>query len=214
MSHLPNSTESHLHLRASFHLFIFPSLAQTVLILGLKSSRPLATFITKPLTQSFFTTSFLDTPVHTPMIILATPSWGNITHLSSNTLPSLHLDHSTSATAAPALNKPLATPMLLPIPFPTGTEISLSFLQSLLEALYFSSIPSPELILLTLDAISSPGIHSEFVPAHSQLDVNLIIPSSTERMTRMQGISPQYLFPTSVNPHTAFPFIFTKLPCF
>ena len=139
MSHLPNSTESHLHPRASFHLFIFPSLAQTVLILGLSHLGPLPSS-----SPSFyqlrvlFTTSFLDTPIHTPMIILATPSWGNITHLSS-------IDF---AFPPPWPQQPqlwtnlLATPMLLPIPFPTGTEISLwLFAIPSREALYFSSIP-------------------------------------------------------------------------
>ena len=215
MSHLTNSTESHLHPRASFHLFIFPSLAKTVLILGLSHLGPLPSS-----SPSFyqlrvlFTTSFLDTPIHTPMIMLATPRWGNFTHLSSNDLP-LHLGHSPSATAAPALNEPFGQPNVITYPFShTYWNFPLAFCNPFLrgsQEVYTSPIYRSSwafFILLTLDAISSPWIHScEFVlPAHSQLDVNLIIPSSTgENDTSAGNISTiHWLFPTSVNPHTAF----------
>lgn len=147
MSHLTNSTESHLHPRASFHLFIFPSLAKTVLILGLSHLGPLPSS-----SPSFyqlrvlFTTSFLDTPIHTPMIMLATPPWGNFTHLSSNDFaspppwpqPICHSSPSSERTFWPTQCYYLSLfPHILKFPF--------GFLQPLLEGLsrsiYFPNIP-------------------------------------------------------------------------
>lgn len=128
------------------------------------------------------------------MIILATPSWGNITHLSSNdsAFPPpwpQHIRHS-----SPSSEQTFWPPQCYYLSlFPQVLKFPFGFLQSLLERLstfpvYHSSWAF--FILLTLDAISSPWIHSEFVPAHSQLDVNLIIPNSTgENDTHAGNIS-------------------------